>query len=318
MKEKKMQIAMLGAGAMGGVFGSLLVQAGFDVIFLDIWQEHIEKIQKEGLRVRDASGEHLIPVKAYSSPAGLGPVDLVFLMVKAYDTEVALPQWKALFGEKTLVLTMQNGLGNVERIARHIPMERIIPGVTSRGAYVIGPGAVNNSGHAETVLGMVHPSQRQDSQRLAQMFSQAGAEVKFDEDLNSLVWGKLIMNVAINPVGALTGMRNIEAVSYPPTLRIQELAMKEGMAVGRAKGIQFRYSDPVKKLKEIVSGAPQNRCSMLQDIDRRKRTEIDYINGAVVELGRELNILTPMNEALTLLVKGKEKVSLEGKGGVQA
>ena len=306
-----MQIAVLGAGAMGGVFGSLLVQAGFDVIFLDIWQEHIEKIQKEGLRVRDAQGEHLIPVKAYSSPVGLGPVDLVFLMVKAYDTEVALPQWKALFGEKTLVLTMQNGLGNVERIARHIPMERIIPGVTSRGAYVIGPGAVNNSGHAETVLGVVHPSQRQDSQRLAQMFSQAGVAVKFDEDLDSLVWGKLIMNVAINPVGALTGMRNGEAVSYPPALRLQELAMKEGMAVGRAKGITFRYDDPVKKLKEIVSGAPMNRCSMLQDLDRGKRTEIDYINGAVVKLGEELKIATPINEALTLLVKSREKQILE-------
>ncbi|MDH7499271.1 MAG: 2-dehydropantoate 2-reductase [candidate division NC10 bacterium] len=308
-----MRIAMLGAGAMGGVFGSLLVKAGFDVVFLDIWREHIEKMQKEGLRVRDASGEQLIPVKAFSSPEGLGPVDLVFVMVKAYDTETALQQWRVLFSEKTLVLTMQNGLGNVERIARHLPIDRIIPGVTSRGAYVIGPGAVNNSGHAETVLGVVHPSQKKDSERLAQMFTQAGVEVKYDEDLQSLVWGKLIMNLAINPVGALTGMRNIEAVSYPPTLRIQEMAMREGMAVGKAKGIQFRYSDPVKKLKEIVSGAPQNRCSMLQDIDRRKRTEIDYINGAVVELGRELNIPTPVNEALTCLVKGKESLYLENK-----
>jgi 2-dehydropantoate 2-reductase len=314
MEESKMRIAMLGSGAMGGVFGSLLVKAGFEVIFLDIWKEHIEKIQKEGLRVRDSSGEQLIPVKAYSSPDGVGPVDLVFLMVKAYDTETALPQWKGLFSERTLVLTMQNGLGNVERIARHIPMERIIPGVTSRGAYVIGPGAVNNSGHAETTLGVAHPSQRKDSERLSQMFTQAGVEVKYDEDLNSLIWGKLIMNLAINPVGALTGMRNIEAVSYPPTLRLQELAMREGMAVGSAKGIQFRYSDPLKKLKEIVSGAPQNRCSMLQDIDRGKRTEIDYINGAVVELGKELNIPTPMNEALTLLVKGKESLYLQGKG----
>jgi len=309
-----MRIAMLGAGAMGGVFGSLLVKAGFDVIFLDIWKEHIEKIQNEGLRVRDASGEQLIPVKAFSSPEGLGPVDLVFLMVKAYDTETALEQWRILFSEKTLILTMQNGLGNVERIARHLPIDRVIPGVTSRGAYVIGPGAVNNSGHAETVLGVVDPSQRKDSERLAQMFTQAGVEVKYDEDLDSLVWGKLIMNLAINPVGALTGMRNIEAVSYPPTLRIQKLAMEEGMAVGKAKGIQFRYSDAVKKLKEIVSGAPQNRCSMLQDIDRGKRTEIDYINGAVVELGRELSIPTPVNEALTALVKGKESLYLEGKG----
>jgi len=201
----------------------------------------------------------------------------------------------------------------VERIARHFPIERIIPGVTSRGAYVIGPGVVNNSGHAETILGVVHPAQKRDSQRLAQIFSQAGVPVKFDEELDSLVWGKLIMNLAINPVGALTGMRNAEAISYDATLRVQELAMKEGMAVGKAKGIQFRYSDPVKKLKEIVSGAPRNRCSMLQDIDRGKRTEIDYINGAVVELGRELNIPTPVNEALTLLVKGKEKLSLEGR-----
>jgi len=309
-----MRIAMLGAGAMGSVFGSLLVKAGFDVIFLDIWQEHIAKLQKEGLRVRDASGkEELIPVRAFSSPEGLKPVDIVFLMVKAYDTETALSQWKVLFGEKTLVLTMQNGLGNVERIAHHIPMERIIPGVTSRGAYVIGPGAVNNSGHAETVLGVVHPSQRQDSQRLAEMFTRAGVEVKYDEDLNSLIWGKLLMNVAINPVGALTGMLNVEAVSYPSTLRLQELAMKEGMEVGKAKGIQFRYADPVKKLKEIVSGAPMNRCSMLQDLDRKKRTEIDYINGAVVELGRQLNIPTPINEALTSLIKGREKQIMESE-----
>ncbi len=303
-----MRIAMLGAGAMGSVFGSLLVKAGFEVIFLDIWREHIEKIQKEGLRVRDASGkEELLPVRAFSSPEGLKPVDLVFLMVKAYDSETALQQWKVLFGEKTLALTMQNGLGNVDRIARHVPMERVIPGVTSRGAYVIGPGAVNNSGHAETVLGVVHPSQKKDSQELAEIFTRAGVEVKYDEDLNSLIWGKLLMNVAINPVGALTGMLNIEAVSYPQTLRLQELAMKEAMEVGKAKGIQFRYADPVKKLKEIVSGAPKNRCSMLQDLDRGKRTEIDYINGAIVQLGAELKIPTPINEALTLLVKGREK-----------
>jgi len=311
-----MRIAMLGAGAMGGVFGSLLVKAGFDVIFLDIWREHIEKMQREGLRVRDQSGEELIPVKAFSSPEGLEPVDLIFLMVKAYDTETALQQWKTIRDEKTLVLTMQNGLGNVERIARHVPMDRIIPGVTSRGAYVVGPGVVNNSGHAETVLGVVHPSQRRDSERLAAMFTQAGVEVKYDEDVNSLIWGKLIMNLAINPVGALTGMRNVEVLSYPPTFRLQELAMKEGMAVGKAKGIRFRYSDPVKKLKEIVSGAPLNRCSMLQDIQRGKRTEIDYINGAVVELGRELNIPTRVNEVLTLLVKGKEKQSMENQARV--
>jgi 2-dehydropantoate 2-reductase len=312
VEEIKMRIAMLGAGAMGSVFGSLLVKAGFEVIFLDIWQEHIQKLQKEGLRVRDASGkEELLPVRAFSSPEGLKPVDLVFLMVKAYDTETALNQWKALFGIETRLLTMQNGLGNVERIARHIPLERVIPGVTSRGAYVIGPGAVNNSGHAETVLGVVHPSQKQDSQGLAEIFTRAGVEVKFDEELNSLVWGKLLMNVAINPVGALTGMRNGEAVSYPPALRLQELAMREGMAVGRAKGITFRYDDPVKKLKEIVSGAPMNRCSMLQDLDRGKRTEIDYINGAVVKLGEELKIPTPINEALTLLVKAREKQILE-------
>jgi 2-dehydropantoate 2-reductase len=106
-------------------------------------------------------------------------------------------------------------------------------------------------------------------------------------------------------------MLNIEAVSYPPALRLQELAMKEGMAVGRAKGITFRYDDPVKKLKEIVSGAPMNRCSMLQDLDRGKRTEIDYINGAVVKLGEELKIATPINEALTSLVKAREKQILE-------
>jgi 2-dehydropantoate 2-reductase len=312
MKEIKMRIAMLGAGAMGSVFGSLLVKAGFDVIFLDIWQEHIAKLQKEGLRVRDASGkEELIPVRAFSSPEGQKPVDLVFLMVKAYDTDPALKQWKGLFGEKTLLLTMQNGLGNIERIGHHVPLARIIPGVTSRGAYVIGPGAVNNSGHAETVLGVVHPSQKQDSQRLAEIFTHAGVEVKFDGELESLTWGKLLINVALNPVGALTGMRNGETVLYPPILRLQELAMKEGMAVGKAKGISFRYDDPIKKLKEIVSGAPMNRCSMLQDLDRGKRTEIDYINGAVVKLGQELKIPTPVNESLTLLVKGKEKQILE-------
>lgn len=308
-----MRIAMLGSGAMGGVFGSLLVRAGFDVIFLDIWKEHIERIQREGLRVRDASGEQIIPVKAHSNPEGLGPVDLVFIMVKAYDTGAALQQWRVLFGEKTLLLTMQNGLGNVERISQHFPPQRIIPGVTSRGAYVIGPGIVNNSGHAETVLGVVDPSQRQDSQALAEIFSRAGVEVKFDGDLESLVWGKLIMNVAINPVGALTGLRNAEALANPETLRIQELAMKEGMAVGRAKGIRFRYEDPLKKLREIVSGAPTNRCSMLQDIDRGKRTEIDYINGAVVQLGRDLGIPTPANEVLTGLVRVKERQAMEGK-----
>lgn len=307
-----MKIGVLGAGAMGSLFGGLLAMAGHEVWLIDIWLEHLEAIKKKGLKIRRKEGEHLIrDLRAVFSPEEVGTAELVLVFVKSTATEKAVRGARALFGEETTVLTLQNGLGNVEQIASVVPLSRIIAGTTAQGATVLGPGEIYHAGEGPTAIGELQGPPTERVERIAEAFNSAGISTQISENVMGLIWAKLLVNVGINALTALTGLKNGELLQFPETVELMEMAVMEAWEVAKAKGIEIPLEDPVSHAKEVAKLTADNRSSMLQDVSNKRKTEIDNINGAVVREGRALGIKTPVNATLTNLVLMMERKYLQ-------
>jgi 2-dehydropantoate 2-reductase len=303
-----MKIAVLGAGAMGALFGGMLAEAGHEVWLVDVWQEHIEAIGREGLHVEGTDGERTIRnLEATSRPEDAGPAELVVVFVKSTVTGAAVADARALFGPKTLALTLQNGLGNVEKMASVIGSEQIVAGVTTYGANVLGPGRIRHAGTGPTTIGELDGSLSLRIQGVAEVLNSSGIKTHVSDNVLGLIWGKLMVSVGLNPLTALTGLRNGELLHFPETEEIMEMAVHEAAAVARSKGIRLPYDDPVEHAKAVSRATGENRSSMLQDVSSKRRTEIDMISGAIVREGRALGIDTPVNLVLLNLVRMMEK-----------
>lgn len=301
-----MKIVVVGAGAMGSLFGGLLAHAGEEVWLVDLWQAHIEAIQSQGLLLEEPEGPLTLPLRATTDVASVGKADLVLLFVKAYDTERAVTQSLVLEKEDTLFLSLQNGLGNGELISQHVDPSRVLLGVTNHGATVLGPGRIRHAGRGKSYLGALQGGRTNRLEGIARVFCQAGLETELTDQIEELIWEKLLVNVGINALAALTGLKNGELLDYPETMRLMEAMVSEAVQVARAQGVAVP-SDPFPKVLEVARATAANRCSMGQDLDRRRRTEIDVINGAVVREASRLGIPVPYNEMITALVKVIER-----------
>jgi 2-dehydropantoate 2-reductase len=301
-----MKIVVVGAGAMGSLFGGLLAHAGEEVCLVDLWKAHIEAIQSQGLILEEPEGPLTLPLRATTDVASAGKADLVLLFVKAYDTERAVTQSLVLEKEDTLFLSLQNGLGNGEVISQHVDPSRVLLGVTNHGATVLGPGRIRHAGRGKSYLGALRGGRTNRLEEIARVFCQAGLETELTEQIEELIWEKLLVNVGINALAALTGLKNGELLDHPETLMLMEAMVSEAAQVARAKGIRI-HTDPFQKVIEVARATGANRCSMGQDLDHRRRTEIDVINGAVVREAKRLGIPVPYNEMITALVKVIER-----------
>lgn len=298
-----MKIAVLGAGAMGSLYGGLLSDGGNEVWLLDIWKEHVDAINERGLAIEKEDGERLVrDIRAVSNPESIGNVDLLIVFVKSTATEEAVRGATPVIGEKTSVLTLQNGLGNIEKIEKAIGKGRVIGGVTSHGATMLGPGRIRHGGRGDTYLGEVDGSITPRLETITKAFNEAGIASRISHSILSLIWGKLIVNVGINALTAITGLQNGMLPEHAGTSEILEMAVDEAVRVAEAKGIKLQYHDPVAHVKEVCRLTAQNRASMLQDVLNKRKTEIDMINGAVVREGKAEGIDTPVNKVLTGLV----------------
>lgn len=302
-----MRIAVVGAGAMGCIFGGTLSEAGHEVTLIDVWTEHVKVLNERGLRLTGVSGDRTIPVRAVTSPAGLPAQDLVIIFVKSNATETAVREATNLIGPMTCVLTLQNGLGNAEKIGRIIGQEKVVAGVTSHGGTVLGPGEVRHAGRGETVLGELSGRLTERVEKLAQTFSAAGLEARAVASVDSLVWSKLLVNVGINALTAILRVNNGELVKHPETRELVAMAVEEGARVAAAKGIKLIHDDPVANCLKVAELTGPNLSSMYQDVRAKRQTEVDVINGAIVTEGEKLGIPTPVNKVLTNLIKAIEK-----------
>jgi 2-dehydropantoate 2-reductase len=301
-----MKTVIMGAGAMGSLFGGLLALSGEEVWLVDIREDHIQALVSTGLTVEEGGKKQRIPVHATQETASIGKADLILFLVKAYHTEKAVSDALVLQKEETVFLTLQNGLGNEEAICKRVDPRKVILGVTNQGATLLGPGRIRHAGWGKTYIGELDGKVTDRVTRFAQVFARAGIETEVSSNIQSLAWNKLFINAGINAVAAITGLRNGRLLDYPETLRLMEALVSEAVTVARKKGIPIE-GNPLETVKAVAEATKENRCSMGQDIDNRRKTEIDVINGAVVREAERLGISVPYNEMITDLVKVIEK-----------
>lgn len=304
-----MKIAIIGAGAMGCLYGGKLSAVpGNQVFLLDVWKAHVDAINQDGLFMEE-NGEllHYKNITAATNADEVGSVDLAVIFVKSTLTEQAVVSNKAVFGSDTIALTLQNGLGNIDSIGSQIGMNRVIAGTTAHGATMLGAGKMRHAGSGKTMIGELSGATTERITKIAEVFSAAGLEVEISENVLGLVWDKLLVNVGINALTGITKLKNGALLEYPELEGLLEDAVREGIAVANAKGIMLGFADPVAHTREVCKATATNKSSMLQDILNHKRTEIDMINGAVVREGRSVGIPTPVNQVLCSLIRFFEK-----------
>ncbi len=302
-----MQIVIIGAGAMGGLFASRLSAAGETVTVMDVWQEHIERIRQQGLILEDEAGTFVSHPAAVTRVEDLPPADLIIIFVKSYMTGAAAKSAREILGPSTRVLTLQNGLGNAETIAEIVGKERVLAGTTAMGATLLGVGRVRLGGTGDTHIGRLAGPADEFCHETARVFSQAGLPATADDEVQSLIWGKLVINIGINALTALLKLRNGQLSDFYETRELVEMAVGEAVQVAAAAGIWLPYEDAVSKVLSTARATGGNQSSMLQDILNGRHTEIDAINGALVREGERVGVLTPVNRTLTLLIRTLEK-----------
>lgn len=304
-----MRIAVLGgAGAMGSVFGGLLARSGQDVTLIDVWEEAVKAINAKGLRLEDSSGkEESIPVSATTAPSEVGGADLVLTFVKSHQTDAAVRAAAPLIGNHTIVLTLQNGWGNGPRIGGIVGEDRVLVGVTYNSATVRGPGHVQHSGRGPSYIGELGGTISERATRIAAAFTAAGLETTATASVLKEIWSKLALNVCTLPTSALLGVRAGQLLEHEGLLSLMRALLAEVVAVAARRGIALDYDERWKTITGLLRRAAGAKASMLQDVERRRRTEIEVINGAVVAAGRELDIPTPYNDSMVWLIESLQE-----------
>jgi 2-dehydropantoate 2-reductase len=267
----------------------------------------VQTLQHDGLRLAELDGtESVIPVQATTDPAAVGGgTDLVIIFVKSHQTAEAAQWARPLLKPDGLALTLQNGLGNLQTIADVLGEARAVQGVTSHGATLLGPGRVRHAGQGPTHIA-IQPSIAERLNAVAALFRQAGFEIHLSNNLDGLLWGKLVINVGINPLTAILRVPNGLLAELEPASALMAAAVEEAVHVAQAKGIALPYADPQEQVKAVTIATGSNRSSMLSDVLRGVPTEIDVINGAIVREGTRLGISTPINQTLVWLIKAIE------------
>lgn len=302
-----MKIAVVGAGAMGSLFGALLAESGNEVWLCDIRQDHIHAVRQNGLMLEYESQTRVVKLHAVIDPLQIGQSDLVLIFVKAIHTESAAQTAALLAGQDGLVMTLQNGMGNADMIAEHCKPDRIIVGTTAHGATMLGPATIRHAGKGPTTLGMWAGSKGefQIARKTAALLTRAGIQSTAVKDVRPAIWDKLIVNVGINAITALTGIKNGQILDLEGTRELSRAAVQEAVAVAKAQGIEIR-KDPVAHVFQVAQATSANRSSMGQDVDRRRPTEIAAINGFVVSEADRVGLAAPVNRTLTALVQTME------------
>lgn len=299
-----MDITVVGAGAMGGSYGGLLAAAGNRVRLIDTWQDHVDAINRDGLRVDGAHGEHRLRLAAATQPDANETADIVLLFTDTNGTADAARTIAGILSPDGFVVTSQNGIGNVETLEDVLGEGRVVGGSSMCSAATIGPGHVSLTHLGPTSVGEIRGGSSDRVDAFLAALEDAGFPSKPAPDIMAEIWQKFVVNCSANAVAAVTGLRSGEFVDIPDLMDYRVRVVEEVMAVLDAKGITL--PDP-ELIKRICSGGRRmNRPSMLQHIRMGRKTEIDTLNGALVREAKALGIPVPYNEALVALLRGRE------------
>jgi 2-dehydropantoate 2-reductase len=302
-----MKVAIVGCGAMGSVYAGLFASAGHEVWAIDRWVEHVEAMKKNGLRLEGKSGDRTVKVRATTEAKDAGPCDLVILATKAMHVAPAAESVKTLLGKDTPVLSIQNGLGGPETAADILGRERVMVGVVGGfGASMKGPGHAHHNGMELVRLGEFGGPITPRLKKVEQAWSGAGFKVKVFDDIDQLVWEKLICNCAYSGPCGLMDYTIKQVLDDPEMSKVSAACASEGYAVAKKKGVKLDFSDPVAYVRDFGSKIPHARPSVLLDLMAGRKSEIDVINGSIPRVGRQVGVSAPVNETVTALVKARE------------
>ena len=293
---------------MGSVFASYLAESKDEIIVIDVAKPVVESISSRGLIIRDKAGnEKTFRIAVTAEPKNVGTVDLLIVFVKCYQTEAAVRSALALLGDNSIVLSLQNGWGNASRIGNLVGQEKVLVGVSYHSATALGPGHVLHSGQGPTYLGELDGSMSERAEKVASFLASGGIEVQTSTEVVKDIWSKLALNVATLPSSVLARLTADRLLSSPEMQELMRNLLQEVIAVANAQDIRLnfdeRWSAIVRLLKQL---APNTKGSMFQDIEQRRPTEIDVINGAIIEAGQSHKISTPYNRAVVGLIKALE------------
>ncbi len=302
-----MKIAVLGTGAMGSVYAALLASAANEVWAVDAWEEHIDAIRRHGLRVTGASGDRTVRLGATTRAEEVGTADLIVVATKAMDVEEAARAALPLLGSETIVLPIQNGLGSSDAAAAVVGEERVLLGVAGGfGASVVAPGWAHHEGMELVRLGEPHGPKTERLERVAEAWRAAGFAVQTYDDIDRLVWEKLICNVCFSGPCAVLDASIGEVMADEHSWAVAVGCAVEAYDVARALGVDLAFDDPVAHVRAFGSAIPNAHPSLLLDLRAARRTEIDFINGAIPRVGRTVGVAAPVNETVTALVRALE------------
>jgi len=300
-----MKICVIGCGAIGSLFAAHLARLGtVEVYAYDVAGEHVEAINRNGLRISGAA-DFTARLRATSDPRELPLCNYGIVATKSLHTRAAIAQAARAFDETSAVCSVQNGVGNEEILAEYV--KYVIRGTTFPAGHLIGPGHVGFDIKGDTWIGPFEPTHTPMSrvEELAGLLTRAGMNTVALKDARGAQWTKLIFNASTNPVGALTRLHHGAATRFAPTGELFNALIAEGEAVARALGITLDH-DPREMVQAGANAPGKHKASMLQDVEAGRPTEVDFMNGAIVQWGEKVGVPTPLNKALWALVKGLE------------
>ncbi len=312
------KIVIVGAGAMGSLFGGLLAEGGVDVTLVDVWREHVDAVSRDGLRIVGHGGERTIRLAATLDPQAIPAADIVLFQCKAYANEAAARSVRHLVKGSTVVISFQNGLGNEETLGRILGEVHILGGLTAQGAVMVGAGVVRNFGDLPSYIGELGGGLSERAVAIAEAFTRHRLPTVASANIKKEKWQKLLGNVALGAVSAATDMTSAAMVAIPELRAAILRALDETAAVARACGIPLGDAEKRAIFDKLTDtghgGTGASKSSMAADIAQKRKTEIDVIHGSVSRLGREKGVPTPTIDTMIAIVKGLESQYAKAAG----
>lgn len=302
-----MKYAVLGAGAMGSIIGAVLKKGGQDVLLVDPYQEHMEKIKQDGLQLRMIDQSETVRLETFVNPIEAGSVDVVIILVKGFQTVDAVNGARGLFHENTVVCSLQNGLGNEDVLRELFPHKQILQGVLRMTGTLTGPGSVTaNVGLGAAVyLGSVtkDPLSDEVAKKMAAHLRAGGLAAEFMDNVEKHVWEKAVMNTCVNGTCGILRINVKNLFKHPLGMKLVQEVAQEVVNVAAAKGIKLDYNSLMEDMIASVAVAGEHFPSMAQDIRYKRKTEINSLNRAIAAYGAKLGIPTPANQYVARFVK---------------
>ena len=314
MVKKDTKVAVLGAGAMGCLFGGLMAEKGLDVTLIDVWKEHVDAINSKGLKMDGHGGDRYIKIKATTDPSTLKPVDAIIIMCKATALEKALTNAKNIIGDKTMLMSFQNGIGHEAIMQKIAGKEKVLGGTTTQASNVLGPGHIKNHAALPSWIGEYEGGMSDRVKDLAETFTAHNLETIAVPDIKKRKWMKLFALTAIGPLSSIFDLHHTDLYISNKNQEVsRELGKKiilETREVAKADGVDVTEDECLEMFNKIVDSKQTNKSSMCFDILNKRKTEIDFINGAVSKIGKGHGVKTPMNDLMYKMIMDKEGMYL--------